>query len=108
MYSPAGADFHELGGDGMALGVVEDTDYRDYQQQGWEPGSVVVIGTDGITETRNRSGELFGSERTREIIRTNAARSAADIQSSVIDAVQSFRGETPQEDDVTLVVVKLL
>jgi sigma-B regulation protein RsbU (phosphoserine phosphatase) len=108
MYSPASADFRELGGDGMALGVVEDTDYRDYQQQGWEPGSVVVVGTDGITETRNRSGELFGSERTREIIRTHAARSAADIQSAVIAAVQAFRGETPQEDDVTLVVVKLL
>jgi sigma-B regulation protein RsbU (phosphoserine phosphatase) len=108
MYRPAGADFIELGGEGMAMGVVEDTDYRDYLQQGWEPGSVVVIGTDGITETRNRSGELFGSERTREVIRTHAASSAADIQAAVIEAVHTFRGETPQEDDVTLVVVKLL
>jgi sigma-B regulation protein RsbU (phosphoserine phosphatase) len=108
MYSPASEDFQELGGDGMALGVVDDTDYRDYQQQGWEPGSVVVVGTDGITETRNRSGELFGSARTREIIRAHAAGSAADIQSAVIAAVEAFRGNTPQEDDVTLVVVKLL
>jgi sigma-B regulation protein RsbU (phosphoserine phosphatase) len=108
MFSPASVVFRELGGDGMALGVVEDTDYRDYLQQGWEPGTVVVIGTDGITETRNRSGDLFGSERIRDIIRTHAASSAAGIQSAVIEAVQTFRGDAPQEDDVTLVVVKLL
>ena len=108
VYNTAGAGFHELGGEGMAMGVVEDAEYRDYTRQGWEPGSVVVIGTDGITETRNTAGELFGSERVREIIRANAAASAADLQAAVIQAVQTFRGDAPQEDDVTLVVVKLL
>jgi len=108
VYSTVSASFRELGGDGIAMGVVENAAYRDYMQQGWEPGSVVVIGTDGITETRNGSGELFGSERVRQIIRANASRSAADIQAAVIEAVQAFRGDAPQEDDVTLVVVKLL
>jgi sigma-B regulation protein RsbU (phosphoserine phosphatase) len=108
LYSAVSASFRELGGDGIALGVVENAAYRDYVQQGWESGAVVVIGTDGITETRNSSGELFGSERVREIIRANASRSAADIQAAVIGAVQAFRGDAPQEDDVTLVVVKLL
>jgi sigma-B regulation protein RsbU (phosphoserine phosphatase) len=68
---------------------------------------VVVIGTDGITETRNLSGEFFGAERVRQIVRANASRSAAHIQAAVIEAVQRFRGQAPQEDDVTLVVVKL-
>ena len=108
VYNTASASFRELGGEGMAMGVVHNVAYRDYTQQGWEPGSVVVIGTDGITETRNTAGEFFGSERVREIVRANAAASAADIQAAVIQAVQSFRGEAPQEDDVTLVVVKLL
>jgi phosphoserine phosphatase RsbU/P len=108
VYSTVSASFRELGGDGIALGVVENAAYRDYMQQGWESGAVVVIGTDGITETRNRSGELLGNERVREIIRANASRSAADIQTAVIEAVQAFRGDAPQEDDVTLVVVKLL
>jgi sigma-B regulation protein RsbU (phosphoserine phosphatase) len=108
IYSPASASFRELGGDGIALGVVEDAAYRDYLQQGWESGAVLVIGTDGITETRNGSGELLGSERVREVIRANASRSAAEIQTAVIEAVQAFRGDAPQEDDVTLVVVKLM
>lgn len=108
VYNTVSASFRELGGEGMAMGVVHDVEYREYTQQGWEPGSVVVIGTDGITETRNTAGEFFGSERVREIVHANAAASAADIQAAVIQAVQAFRGEAPQEDDVTLVVVKLL
>ena len=108
VYNTVSASFRELGGEGMAMGVVHDVEYREYTQQGWEPGSVVVIGTDGITETRNTAGEFFGSKRVREIVRANAAASAADIQAAVIQAVQAFRGEAPQEDDVTLVVVKLL
>jgi sigma-B regulation protein RsbU (phosphoserine phosphatase) len=92
----------------MAMGVLKTAEYRDYSRQGWEPGSVVVIGTDGITETRNADGEFFGVERVRQIVSANALRSAAGIQAAVIEAVQDFRGNAPQEDDVTLVVVKLL
>jgi sigma-B regulation protein RsbU (phosphoserine phosphatase) len=108
VYEPVRATFRELGGEGMAMGVMDTAEYRDYTQQGWEPGSVIVIGTDGITETRNIAGEFFGAERVRQVVRANASRSAAGIQSAVIEAVQGFRGEAPQEDDVTLVVVKLM
>lgn len=108
VYSPATGSFSDLGGEGMALGVEADARYQDSHRQGWEPGTVIVIGTDGVTETRSISNELFGSERVREVIRAHAGKSAAVIQSAVIDAVQAFRGRAPQEDDVTLVVVKLL
>jgi phosphoserine phosphatase RsbU/P len=100
--------FSELGGDGMALGVVADVDYKEYTQAGWDPGTVIVIGTDGITETRNPSGEFFGGARFRDVIRNHAAQPADRIQSAVIEAVDTFRGESAQEDDVTLVVLKLL
>jgi sigma-B regulation protein RsbU (phosphoserine phosphatase) len=108
VFEPSTGKFSELGGDGMVLGADEKAFYREYATQGWKPGTVVVIGTDGVTETRNPAGELFGSERVREAIRSNADKSAAGIQSAVIDAVQTFRRQAPQEDDVTLAVVKLL
>jgi sigma-B regulation protein RsbU (phosphoserine phosphatase) len=107
-FQPVNRDFFELSGEGMAMGIDENADYKDYTRQSWDPGTVVVIGTDGITETRSPSGEFFGRERMRQIVRMNAARPAKDIQSAVIEAVRSFRGAAPQEDDVTLVVVKLL
>jgi sigma-B regulation protein RsbU (phosphoserine phosphatase) len=108
VYHTLSAGFHELSGEGIVMGVVEDVEYQDSTRSGWEPGSVVVIGTDGITETRNATGELFGSERVREIVRAHAAAPATDIQAAVLEAVHAFRGKAPQEDDVTLVVAKLL
>ncbi len=107
-FNPASGKFRDLGGEGLALGVVAETDFREYAQQGWEPGTVIVIGTDGISETRNPAGEPFGGGRLREVVRANAGLPAADIQSAVIETLNAFRGDAPQEDDVTLVIVKLL
>ncbi len=107
-FSPASGEFQDLGGEGMALGVLEEAGYREYTQQGWDAGMVVVIGTDGISETRNPAGEMFGGRRLKEVVRANAALPAAGIQAAVIETLDAFRGDAPQEDDVTLVVVKLL
>jgi sigma-B regulation protein RsbU (phosphoserine phosphatase) len=108
VFNPGTGAFSELGGDGIVMGVVDDVVYKEYSQAGWDPGTVIVIGTDGITETRNPSDEFFGSARLRDVIREHAAKPVGRIQSAVIEAVHDFRGQVPQEDDVTLVVVKLM
>ncbi len=48
----------------------------------------------------------FGKGHLREIIRTHAAEPAKAIQDAVLQAVADHRGDRPQEDDVTLVIVK--
>jgi phosphoserine phosphatase RsbU/P len=108
LFNPTGNEFEELSGKGMALGVVEDYPYQKYTRQGWIPGSVLVVGTDGVSESRNKQDTMFGQDRLRDLIRDNAGASAAEIQNAVLAALQSFRGDVAQEDDVTLVVIKLL
>ena len=44
----------------------------------------------------------------RESIRKRAAESAETIQNTIIEDLKIFQGDAPQEDDITLVVVKLL
>jgi phosphoserine phosphatase RsbU/P len=107
MYDPVAVDFHHLDGNGIVLGVEEEVPYNDYTLTGWSAGAVIVIGTDGITETHNPDGELFGAARVREIVRANGHLLASEIQAAVIRAAQEFRGAGPQEDDLTLVVLKL-
>ncbi|MBC8393578.1 MAG: SpoIIE family protein phosphatase [Deltaproteobacteria bacterium] len=107
-YNPGGDDFTELTGDGTALGVMEDLSFLEYTRQGWEPGSIVVVGTDGIRETRNKDNEMYGLERLQTVIRSYAAEPAEAIQNKIIASLHDFRGEARQEDDITLVVVKLL
>ena len=108
LFNPVTADFQELGGVGMALGVSIDFKHEEYSQFGWESETVIVIGTDGVSEARNSAGEQFGTDRMKEIILSHASEPAAYIQSALIQASQNFRDGTPQEDDMTLLVVKLL
>ena len=107
VYDPSDGQFRKLSGTGVALGVIDDYAYQEYVLEGWEADTIIIIGTDGVHETRNDAGKMFGMNRLRDIISTNAREPADHIQNTVIDALRNFQSGTPQEDDITLVVVKL-
>jgi len=108
LFNPVTAGFQELRGAGMALGITADFKHEESTQVDWCSQTVIVISTDGISESRNHSGEAFGTHRIKEIIRRHASESADCIKSALIKASQDFRTGTPQEDDMTLLVVKLV
>ena len=91
----------------MALGVMENYTYKEYTRNDWKPGRVIMIGTDGVHETRNEHGDMFGMNRLRDIISKNVMETAETIQNAVIDGLRNFQGSASQEDDITLVIVKL-
>ena len=70
-------------------------------------GQIIMIGTDGLWETQNKSGEMFGKERLKVLIREHAQSSAEEMLTSIIDSLKIFQGSVKQEDDVTLVVAKV-
>jgi sigma-B regulation protein RsbU (phosphoserine phosphatase) len=108
VFGPSGSKLQDLYGQGIALGVIADYNYAEYTLQGWESGSVIVIGTDGVREARNQKGEMFGLGRLQEVISQNVNASAEVIQNSVIGALRTFQADARQEDDITLVIVKFL
>ncbi|MEG4067828.1 PP2C family protein-serine/threonine phosphatase [Microcoleus sp. Pol11C2] len=69
-------------------------------------GDVVVLYTDGITETKNMDKLLYGLDRLIEVIEINWQRSAAEIRQAVIKDVRSHIGEQKVFDDITLLVLK--
>jgi sigma-B regulation protein RsbU (phosphoserine phosphatase) len=70
-------------------------------------GQILVVGTDGIWETRNKDGQMFGKHGLYDIIRKNATASATVLVNAIIDGLENFRQGDFQEDDVTLVIVKI-
>jgi len=98
--------FSELAGQGAPLGVSDQTRFEE-SAAAVEPGQIIIIGTDGIWETRNRTGEMFGKKRLMHLIRQHAEASAQAIVITVLDAVEEFRGHDEAEDDITLMVVKV-
>ncbi|NLE03838.1 MAG: serine/threonine-protein phosphatase, partial [Crenarchaeota archaeon] len=67
---------------------------------------VLVMYTDGITESINNHEELFGETRLIEIIKTNAHLPAQEILEVILSTVKTFATGMPQFDDMTLLVVK--
>jgi sigma-B regulation protein RsbU (phosphoserine phosphatase) len=106
VYDPVTDKFHELRGQGMALGLNNRFTYKSFHRR-IEAGQVIMIGTDGIWEMHNKAGEMFGKEALREIIRNNQTASSRKIVDIVTDALEQFRGNEPPQDDTTLVVIKV-
>ena len=73
-----------------------------------EPGDVVAAITDGIYEYENPAGKMFGESRVVDLIRREAASSADRILHRIVDEVAAFAAGAPQNDDMTLVIVKRL
>lgn len=99
--------FQELKGKGMALGIFDDAGYVQSERD-MLPGQILIIGTDGIWETHSPEGKMFGKGRFKDIIRGHAESSATEIVQSIMGALEQFRHPLEKEDDVTLVVIKIL
>jgi phosphoserine phosphatase RsbU/P len=94
-----------LRGDGIALGVLDRVQIEQREVH-LRPGDTVIFYTDGVTEAFNEDYDEFGLERLRLAAATAQRRDAAGIMTAITSAIRDFAGDTPQSDDVTLVVMK--
>jgi sigma-B regulation protein RsbU (phosphoserine phosphatase) len=106
LFRPATGEITALEASGMALGVEAAAVYQAGGRSLSDAGDVILIGTDGVWDTRNADLERFGKARVGEILRLHADETAEAILKAVLNALEEFRGSMPQEDDITLVVVK--
>jgi len=105
-YHKNNGQIEELPNTGMPVGITQDASFEHGGPVSLKSGDVVVIGTDGIWEAQNESGDMFGKERLYDIIKRENKRHANEICSLIIDEVTNFSSPTPQLDDITLVVMK--
>jgi len=92
---------------GLPLGVQMKYDYCTTSQQ-LEIGSVLVLGSDGVVEAMNPSGELYSFDRLTACL-ANAPRegTAREIRDWILADVRTFVSGAEANDDITLVVVAL-
>lgn len=107
VYDTATDTFKELKGEGMALGIECNQSFQEYEYTGWSDGQIILLGTDGIWETENPEKERFGIKRVQEILRLSRDDTAQQILQKIIDETTEFRKSEKQNDDITLVVMKI-
>jgi len=100
------ATLKETLGDKFPLGILDESDYQETWVQ-LEPGDRLVFYTDGIVEAMNASREMFGFDRLLQVVREARSMNADDLLKEITNQVNEFCGETPQSDDLTVIVVGL-
>jgi phosphoserine phosphatase RsbU/P len=73
---------------------------------GLERDDFILLYTDGITEALDHEGNEFGLERTIGSVRSSAKEGAQAIMTRLIEDLRDFVGSTPQNDDITLIVIR--
>ncbi len=91
----------------LPLGIHQEEAYRE-ERVGLAPGDVVLVYTDGVPEAQDPNGEVYGYEALERLLRRlpTAGMSAREILAALLDAVRGFAAGVPQQDDMTVVVVK--
>jgi serine phosphatase RsbU (regulator of sigma subunit) len=105
-YHAGSGEVTELQVNGYPLGVRARMAYQAIESQ-LERGDRLVFCSDGIPEAMNPEGEMFGFDRTAEIVRRTGRQdsSAEGVLARVLDEVRDFSADRPQEDDQTIVVL---
>jgi len=107
IYDPQNGVFDELKGAGMALGIDDRFRFTEYSRSELDPGRIIAVGTDGVWEARNHTGEMYGKQRFCDVIRGHADQPASEIVDAVFADLADFTVGCKQEDDITLVIIKV-
>jgi sigma-B regulation protein RsbU (phosphoserine phosphatase) len=97
-----------LGSGGLILGIYETTQAYEESAVEFSSGDVLVLYTDGISEAMNSESKEFSEEALETVIKKNVHLSAQEIISEVRLAVEKHTKDTPQSDDITLLILKAI
>ncbi len=91
----------------LPLGMFKDTRYHEYYQT-IQPGEMLVLYTDGVTEAQNPEGEEYGRDRLARAVKVNRKLSARELIKAVHKEVIDWTDGKGATDDVTFFVIKAL
>ncbi len=96
--------------DGMVLGLQIDdgTMFSQALEEAVVPlgtGDLFLFYTDGITETMNSEGDMFGDARLADLLQQHADLPPAEIRERILREVQAFAGTATQQDDMTMLLL---
>jgi sigma-B regulation protein RsbU (phosphoserine phosphatase) len=83
-------------------------DFASYQSRTFalDPGDILVVYSDGLTDAENPRNEMFGEERLLQIIQREAPHGGHAVEQKLLRTIDEFTQGTPQTDDITFVVVE--
>jgi sigma-B regulation protein RsbU (phosphoserine phosphatase) len=96
----------DLDAEGMILGVMKGVTFEEKSIL-LQEGDMIVLYTDGITETQDDTGELFGRDRLCRAVYAYRGAPPEAVIDGVLEEVRAFSGVEAFQDDISLVVMKV-
>jgi serine phosphatase RsbU (regulator of sigma subunit) len=91
--------------EGVPIGIMDEAEYRQARIK-INPGDIVVLYSDGVTEMRNEQKEEYGRLRLQNLVIANNELSADKLVEMIVSDVDGFRGKAAPHDDMTTLVLK--
>ena len=101
----SGGKVERLPATGIPLGILEDGGYSDAKVS-LETNDLILMFSDGLTESVNKKEEQYGEKRLEEFLLKHRSKPIGDIHEKLHKSLEKFTGGSPQQDDLTLVLVK--
>ena len=73
----------------------------------YEPGETFILYSDGVSEAMNEKHEEFGEGRLHDIVAGTSEANVEALRNRILSRVDEFRGNAEQNDDITIVVVRI-
>jgi serine phosphatase RsbU (regulator of sigma subunit) len=106
LYDPETGTFKRLKGRGMAIGLDPEARYEENEITDLQKGQIILLATDGVYETRNLKGRMFGIKGVENILLKHADKDARTIVEKLFEALDRHIDGAPAEDDATIVALK--
>ena len=103
----SGATRRVLGSTGTPLGIFGESDFPSSPEIPLAAGDLLLLLTDGAAEAQDPEGAFFETERVLRLVAEERHRSAAEIVGRLWAAIETFSLDSPQTDDITVVVCKV-
>ncbi len=97
--------------EGTGLGIINGGTFSLRLEEeiiSFKKGDYFILYSDGLTEAMNKKDELFGEEKVINIINTGNYSTAEELKILLLNKVKKFRNGAEQNDDITLVIVKII
>jgi serine phosphatase RsbU (regulator of sigma subunit) len=105
LFRSATGRIEKLVPDAYVLGMF---DFASYQSRAFhvDTGDILVVYSDGLTDSENLQEEMFGEERLLQLVQEEAPAKGHALKKKLLTAIEEFTQGVPQTDDITFVVVE--
>jgi serine phosphatase RsbU (regulator of sigma subunit) len=105
LFRSATGKIEKLIPDDYVLGMF---DFASYQSRAFhlDKGDILVVYSDGLSDSENLQEEMFGEERLLELVKREAPEKGHALKKKLLTTIEEFTQGVPQTDDITFVVVE--